>query len=102
MTGLNTLAYDEMPQTLVPSAVTLSQIVIQIAAALSVALAAILFKLSAISLGRSPTSLTVQDCQYVLWAMSAIGFFALPALLRLPRDAGDHLAGRTPALPTEE
>jgi EmrB/QacA subfamily drug resistance transporter len=102
MTGLNTLAYDEMPQALVPSAVTLSQIVIQIAAALSVALAAIFFKLSAISLGRSPTSITVQDCQYVLWAMSAIGFFALPALLRLPRDAGDHLAGRTSALPTEE
>lgn len=102
MTGLNSLAYDEMPQTLVPSAVTLSQIVIQVAAALAVAVAAILFKLSAISFGRPATSLTAQDCQYVLWAMGAIGFIALPALWRLPRDAGDHLAGRVQGLPIEE
>lgn len=102
MTGLTTLAFDEVPQSLVPSATALSMILMQLGAALSVTLATIFFDVSAVFRHGPAGVITVDDCRNVLWILSAIGLLALPALLSLPRDAGDRLSGRAPASPVEE
>jgi EmrB/QacA subfamily drug resistance transporter len=102
MTGLSSLAYDEIPETQTPSAVLLNQIVLQVGAALSVALATIVFEISA-AVGRHPSGqIGVDDCRNVLLVLALIGTLAVPALLRLRRDAGDRLSGRSPAVPLEE
>lgn len=104
MTGLNTLSYDEIPQPLISSAVTLSQIMIQVTTALAVSLAALLFEVSHHFGGNLDNMITARDCSNTLFAFAGVGVLSLLVLIRLPKNAGDYLSGRASAkvVPPEE
>lgn len=103
MTGLTTLSYDPVQPAEMQSAVTIGQITLQVAAALSVSLAMILFDLNHVVKGVAGDAITAEDCRIVLVILALIGLASVPALLRLPRNAGDGMSGRArPAMPIEE
>jgi EmrB/QacA subfamily drug resistance transporter len=94
MTGLNTLSYAEVPAGLAASAVTLNQIFMQVATAVSVSVATVCFDLSIHLRGGVPGHIAVVDCRVALVALGVLGLFALPPLMRLPHHAGHQLSGR--------
>ncbi|WP_066554651.1 MFS transporter [Croceicoccus bisphenolivorans] len=96
MTGLTSLAYDEIAPAQVPSAVTLTQIVVQVAAGLAIALSIILFDVSAMLTGASRDAIGAVECSYVFWVVGLLGLLSLPALARLSKTAGDQMSGRVP------
>lgn len=95
MTGLNTLAYAEVPGPLAASAVTLSQIVMQLAAALSVSVATVCFDLSIWARAGQPGDVSLVDCRVALLTLGAVGLIAVFPLMRLPEHAGHQLSGRS-------
>lgn len=102
MTGLSTLAFDEVTPKMIPSAVTLNQILVQLATALSVALATMAFDFSAWLHAHPSDLVDAADCRLVLGIMGLIGLLGLMALMRLSKEAGDRLSGRSPALAVDE
>jgi hypothetical protein len=101
MTGLNTLSYAEVPPRLVASAVTLNQIFMQVAAALSVSVATVCFDLSIHLRGGLPGHVDIVDCRTALVVLGALGLLALPPLMRLPHHAGHQLSGRGAPAPVD-
>ena len=97
MTGVNTLSFAEVAPEEASSAVTVAQVVMQVAAALAVSLAVLLIQASGYLRSGAIARIATGDVQLALLIMGAIGFLALPWLWRLPHDAGHQLTRRAAA-----
>jgi len=94
MTGLNTLAYADIKREDAGSAVTVSQVVMQLAAALSVSMTVLLIQASGFLRAGAGAPIQAADVQLALLVLGGVGFLGLPSLWKLPRNAGHQLTSR--------
>jgi EmrB/QacA subfamily drug resistance transporter len=91
-TSINTLAFADVPQSLMSRATTLSSVAQQLAMTFGVGLGALLLHLTLAHAGR--TTLGPDDFAPAYSAIAFVGLTSLLFFSKLPRDAGAEMSGR--------
>ena len=92
MTGNVSLTFADVPMAEIGGATVLSNVLNQTTGAVAIAIAAIILNVSS-SLRGDPGRPSLLDCRIAIAVMVLLGLCALPAFLRLPRDAGAEVSG---------
>ena len=92
MTGNVSLTFADVPREEIGGATVLSNVLNQTTGAVAIALAAIILNVSSALRGAAGHP-SLQDCRIAIAVVVAIGLFAVPSFLALPRDAGAEVSG---------
>lgn len=95
MGGLNTLAFADVLQEEAGSAVTVNQVMMQLAGALSVSLTVLLIQASQYFRSAGGNSMEAVDVHIAFAVLGMAGFACLPWLWNLPKNAGHQLTKRS-------
>lgn len=94
-TALNSLTFVDIEPQQRTGATTLSSVLMQLVSGLGIALGALIVNASQMARGEDLATLT--DYRIAFVVVGALSLIDLPALLRLPKDAGAEVAGRPAA-----
>jgi MFS family permease len=96
-TALNTLAFVDIPKTLMSSATSFAAVVQQMGMGLGVAVGAVALRAAGWLRGERAGVLSLTDFHLAFWMMGALGILAVVDCFTLPREAGAEVSGHQAA-----
>jgi fucose permease len=96
-TALNTLAFVDIPKTLMSSATSFAAVVQQMGMGLGVAVGAVALRGAGWLRGERAGVLSLMDFHLAFWMMGALGILAVLDCFTLPREAGAEVSGHQAA-----
>jgi len=96
-TALNTLAFVDIPRTLMSSATSFAAVVQQMGMGLGVAVGAVALRGAGWLRGEPAGTLSLMDFHWAFWMMGVLGVLAVLDCLPLPREAGAEVSGHQAA-----
>jgi EmrB/QacA subfamily drug resistance transporter len=96
-TALNTLAFVDIPKTLMSSATSFAALVQQMGMGLGVAVGAVALRCASWLRGERAGALKLMDFHLAFWMMAVLGVLAVLDCFTLPRDAGAEVSGHRTA-----
>jgi len=96
-TALNTLAFVDIPKSLMSSATSFAAVVQQMGMGLGVAVGAVALRGAGWLRGERAGVLSLMDFHLAFWMMGALGILAVLDCFTLPREAGAEVSGHQAA-----